>query len=579
MQVARATTNQLHSPTLGHSSSRSAASYAPLYLTTGLSDIAFDIEELESIALNRLKLLKAAAAARAAASLGTQHGSVNDAVRTAIRAAERANNLNIPPRGNPDRDEKILRDEASHFLLRLALCKTHEHRTWLLQTEYDLFTSRLDGAGADFALAAIEKANGPTVKLVSPSELELFRAELDAVARGPNRHKGDSGATRYFKIAFEEVPSLVRHRRVFLHKGLAFVPERNILDVVSTQFRSKLSEALAIAFKAVALADGDRRMRPILDSVRQRFAADDDANKGFDPAKGIERISLGQLHESVPAMPLCMANMMAKLREQHHLRHAGRMQLGVFLKGCGLTMDESLQFWRTEFGKGQINSEKFEKTYAYNIRHHYGKEGKRRNLTPFACMRIINDRPGPGEHNGCPYREFEEGRLKTALRSVGTDPNAIPVIAAKAREGNFQAACGMCFASSQPGHHAAGEYGLPEFIPSHPNEYFIEARRRRFGPTPVDPLLDDEINDAEMVEAAEAIESQQSVQSTPVKTPVASQDKKEPSTSCENAVDGDCKQDMELDDVDDAESPRVESREDARKTEEALAPGAPVDAT
>lgn len=518
MQVARAAgTPSKGGPGFSSSASaRSAASYAPLYISSSLRDIAFDIEELEGIALDRLKVLKAAESARSAAGLGPRNGAAVEAIRASIRAAERATGLNIPPAANPTREARILKDEASHFLLRLALCKTHEHRNWLLATEFDLFNARLEGAGAEFALAAIERADGPVVRPASVTELEKFRGELDAVARGPGRMRGDSG-TRYYTVAFEEVPALVRYRRVFLHKGVAYVPERNVLDIVAAQFRSKLSLALVTASKAVGLADGDQRMRPILESIRQHYAIDENAKKGFDPAQGIERINLNQLNESVPAMPLCMANMMTRLREQHHLRHSARMQLGVFLKGCGLSLDESLRFWRTEFGKGAINSDKFEKTYAYNIRHHYGKEGKRRNLPPFACIRVINERPGPGEHNGCPYREFEESRLKQALRSIGTDPNAIPAIATKAKEGNFQTACGMCFVTSQPGNHAIGDNGMPEYIPTHPNEYFIEARKRRCAPEPKDQMLDEDIDDEEMLMAAAAAESQNSVEMTPKK--------------------------------------------------------------
>lgn len=516
MQVARAagTPSKLPGSSSIHSS-RTAASYAPLYLSSSLRHIAFDIEELEGIALDRLKVLKAAETARSNASIGQRSAAAVDAIRTSIRAAERAAGLNIPPPGNPTREDRVLKDEASHFLLRLALCKTHEHRNWLLSTEHDLFTARLEGAGAEFALQAIEKADGPTVRLASASDLERFRQELDAVARGPGRMKGDSG-TNYYTVAFEQVPALIRYRRVFLDKGMAYVPERNVLDIVSSQFRSKLSHALVTASKAVGLADGDQRMRPILESIRQHYAMEEQV-KGFDPAASIERINLTQLNESLPAMPLCMVNMMTRLREQHHLRYAGRLQLGVFLKGCGLNMDESLRFWRTEFGKGAINSDKFEKSYAYNIRHHYGREGKRRNLAPFPCMRIINDRPGPGEHNGCPYREFEETRLKQALRSIGTDPNAIPVIAAKAKEGNFQTACGICFASSQPGIHAVTETGMPEYIPTHPNEYFIEARKRRFAPNPDVSMLDADIDEEEMLMAAAAVESQNS-DATPKKS-------------------------------------------------------------
>ena len=52
------------------------------------------------------------------------------------------------------------------------------------------------------------------------------------------------------------------------------------------------------------------------------------------------------------------------------------------LKGMGLTVEESLQFWRSKF---KVDSDKFEKQYAYNVRHSYGQEGKRNDYKPWSC--------------------------------------------------------------------------------------------------------------------------------------------------------------------------------------------------
>ena len=101
------------------------------------------------------------------------------------------------------------------------------------------------------------------------------------------------------------------------------------------------------------------------------------------------------------------------LKQQHHLKHYGRLQLGLFLKGIGLTMDESLRYWKQEFTKkNDIDADKFEKNYAYNIRHSYGAEGKRNDYRPWNCNKTINlTAPGNGEYHGCPFKTFSEDNL------------------------------------------------------------------------------------------------------------------------------------------------------------------------
>lgn len=53
-----------------------------------------------------------------------------------------------------------------------------------------------------------------------------------------------------------------------------------------------------------------------------------------------------------------MRNLHEALKTNHHLRHYGRLQYLLFLKGIGLPLEESLKFWRNEFSKGSIPVDK-----------------------------------------------------------------------------------------------------------------------------------------------------------------------------------------------------------------------------
>lgn len=66
--------------------------------------------------------------------------------------------------------------------------------------------------------------------------------------------------------------------------------------------------------------------------------------------------------------PLCMKEMHDHVRKEHHLRHTGRVQYTLFLKGIGLPLDDVIKFWRGELTK-KIPNEKFERSYVYNIKH------------------------------------------------------------------------------------------------------------------------------------------------------------------------------------------------------------------
>lgn len=129
---------------------------------------------------------------------------------------------------------------------------------------------------------------------------------------------------------------------------------------------------LTKAFKYLPTILKDARLSKLLINLSNHNSIDFNLESVAAP-KDTDKIRLADLDfYSRKTFPPCMKAVFTALKNQHHLKHFGRLQLGLFLKGIGLTMDEAMLFWKTEFQKKGIDGEKFEKNYGYNIRHMYG---------------------------------------------------------------------------------------------------------------------------------------------------------------------------------------------------------------
>jgi len=146
------------------------------------------------------------------------------------------------------------------------------------------------------------------------------------------------------------------------------------------------------------------------------------------------------------------------------------MQLGLFLKGIGLSLSDALAFWKQAFSR-RTPPEKFDKEYAYNIRHNYGKEGKRVQYTPYGCMKIISSQPGVGDHHGCPFRHSDEDQLMALLKSRGIDREGQDQIRELVQGHHYQVACTRVWSLTH------GNTSVPDTVGNHPNAYFDASRQ------------------------------------------------------------------------------------------------------
>ncbi|KAM6916089.1 DNA primase large subunit [Xenentodon cancila] len=423
------------------------------------------LTEFEALAVDRLKLLKTVE--RLGVSSVKQSESYSTSLWTELR------NLNFPYRADADEKKSMMgaseterrrRDHISHFILRLAYCQTEDLRRWFIQHEVDLFRYRFNDLDSKQKLEFLRK-NNLQYDTISDKEKEDLRAKLIKSSHGI------SGVTvenqDIYRVPFQDALDLVRTRKVYLKAGFAYIPHQDVVTIVLNDFRTRISKALALTARSLPAVQSDERLQPLLNHLSHAYVGQDYSNQ-----KNVGKISLDQIDSlSGKSFPLCMRQLHQALREHHHLRHGGRMQYGLFLKGIGLSLEQALQFWRSEFIRGKVDADKFDKAYAYSIRHNYGKEGKRADYTPYSCMKVIlSNPPSQGDYHGCPFRHSDPELLKQKLQFYKVSPSGINQIMELVKGMHYQLACQKYFELTHNVEDTA-------FSLSHPNQYFIESQR------------------------------------------------------------------------------------------------------
>ena len=156
-------------------------------------------------------------------------------------------------------------------------------------------------------------------------------------------------ASNYLKVPFKEALSLVARRQVFIDRGIAYVPIKELTSIASAHFRARLASELVKAFRFLPVIIKDNRLNTMLMGLSNHNAIDFNIFEARVPTAE-DKIRLSDLDfYSRKSFPPCMKTLYTALKNHHHLKHFGRLQMSLFLKGIGLTMEESLMFWKSEF--------------------------------------------------------------------------------------------------------------------------------------------------------------------------------------------------------------------------------------
>ncbi|ODV95490.1 hypothetical protein PACTADRAFT_50205 [Pachysolen tannophilus NRRL Y-2460] len=368
------------------------------------------------------------------------------------------------------------KDHYSHFILRLAFCRSEELRARFVKAETILFKIRYDLLSIQEQKNFVKSIDLPWQFIDNDEKLKFEKQLYDSCYNLIKLNLGASNSNEeiikktfeneiFLKVPFKYVLNLVSSRSVFINDGYCYVPQFLQLNLITSEFSQKLDEKLILTMKTIPRLDEDDRLLPVLNNLSNGYVLDEFlTQKGSGSLnRDSDELNASNLNQVSEFMPLCMQNLMYGLKKHNHLKYNGRQQLGRFIKELGLPLNEALLFW-----KNSLKGLNFEKDYAYNIKHTYGAVGGRIKYRGMNCTNIMNQpKPHSSEYHGCFYKENSIDDIFAKLKMMQMTDEQINQITDSVREGKYQIACTMVLESK------CGGKTMP--IVTHPNFYFEEA--------------------------------------------------------------------------------------------------------
>jgi DNA primase large subunit len=365
-------------------------------------------------------------------------------------------------------EETLNNDIASHFLLALIMCNNKQDMKWFLRMENILYKERLRFKH--------EKKRYNMFKILSllGMKLNLLEENNNEVDLNKIKFRRNIENEKIYYCEFNEAINLIPLREYYLHKGKIYILENDLPKLFEYVFERKQETILEKIKVNEDNIKKDRRIKEIIisfEKIKESLNYQESLKIQKESSSESKLHSLYDIDKySEKCFPLCMCVIERHITHYSHLTHFGRLQYTLFLKGGGLPVEEALKFFQKKYEK-KTSLEKFNKQYAYYIRHAYGLEGKMTNYAPYNCEKLINmNSPMGNECHGCPFKTYSNENLKNLLNTCNLNDDDIEDILDKKKRNEFQFACVKYFEGKFPGI-------LGEGIGIHPNKYLSSAMK------------------------------------------------------------------------------------------------------
>ena len=187
------------------------------------------------------------------------------------------------------------------------------------------------------------------------------------------------------------VTQMVKHRQVELKHGMALILCDQFKELLICLFRKSLLYGFE-QLKEEFILPLDDRIKKLLAKISYSFHK----WKSGDFKGILKNLTTDDIYKNKYLLPLCMQQLQNDLIRSKRIRHNLRIRYTLFLKDCGLSLNENINFWQKTYSHPCSSHSSCQHTwegtdasrYIYSIRHMYGLEGRKINYSSHSCSTL-----------------------------------------------------------------------------------------------------------------------------------------------------------------------------------------------
>jgi len=306
------------------------------------------------------------------------------------------------------------KDVMSHFILRLAACRSRDERERFVNLETRLFRLRYEMLSLEEQRLFVQDSNLPWHR-ASTEEVSQLAEEC------PSLYVPATAQSELviFKVPMEEATELLRQRKVVVKQGLVYVSESQQVSMLAREFSKRLVQGLEVLARHRGKFKDDRRMDPVLDLMggfsSSQYMSSAQAIDGNFTADSLDQLDRDNY------LPLCSSVLHNNLKSTKHAFFDERRQYQTFLRNIGMPVDEAVRLYRRYYGnEGKMNE------IEYSVQYTYGLKGSHKDHPPMSCEQIYKSglSAQSNQAHGCPFQRLAPAKLEQLLRKHGIQEEA-----------------------------------------------------------------------------------------------------------------------------------------------------------